>query len=110
MTRSRGLRPSHSESTGAGLWQQGTLGKKTVKTQLAGRRIAAVCLIMFWHREDKSMFEALLQASADIIICFRSCGQGSNFLALKFGRPGLSCESCTSKSTQHNPTGNVLLS
>lgn len=52
-----------------------------------------MCLILYWHKETK-LWEALLQASADLVFCFRPGGHGSQFLALKFGRPGLCCESC----------------
>jgi hypothetical protein len=50
-----------------------------------------VCLIIYWHK-DTELYQAMLQASADLVLCFRPGGQGSSFLAIKFGRPGLCCK------------------
>ena len=58
---------------------------------LSAHKIAAICLILYWHK-DTELFQALLQASADLVLFFRPGGQGSSFLAMKFGRPGLCCK------------------
>jgi len=50
-----------------------------------------VCLIIYWHK-DTELYQAMLQGSADLVLCFRTGGQGSSFLAMKFSRPGLCCK------------------
>jgi hypothetical protein len=51
-------------------------------------RVAAVSLIMYWHKDCHDMFEALMAGSCDVVYDFRSMGTGSAFEATKYGHAG----------------------
>lgn len=56
-----------------------------IATHVGNLRIAAACLLMYWHQDDRDVLHWMLKATTDIILDFRSVGTGSAFAMSKFG-------------------------